>query len=168
MGNEICSCLNNLTGLDSEDLSREGNEENNTKKVKKKPKVVLNRKDSLESSEPFQSQKEKETISTNMNSEYKNTLTSYPQSQKKQENKKKLNSKQKNNPENKNNNKNNINNNNNKILDNNNKVNKNSGNNNKNEIRNKKEKKVDLEKILKREEMVSENFNKFFKNKKIK
>ena len=122
MGNEICSCLNNLTGLDSEDLSREGNEENITKKVKKKPKVVLNRKDSLESSEPFQSQKEKETISTNMNSEYKNTLTSYPQSQKKQENKKKLNSKQKNNPENKNNinnNKNNINNINNKILDNN-------------------------------------------------
>ena len=169
MGNEICSCLNNLTGLDSEDLSREGNEENNTKKVKKKPKVVLNRKDSLESSDPFQSQKEKETISTNMNSEYKNTLTSYPQSQKKQENKKKLNSKQKNNPENKNNinnNKNNINNNNNKILDNNNKVNKNSGNNNKNEIRNKKEKKVDLEKILKREEMVSENFNKFFNSEK--
>ena len=169
MGNEICSCLNNLTGLDSEDLSREGNEENNTKKVKKKPKVVLNRKDSLESSDPFQSQKEKETISTNMNSEYKNTLTSYPQSQKKQENKKKLNSKQKNNPENKNNinnNKNNINNNNNKILDNNNKVNKNSGNNNKNEIKNKKEKKVDLEKILKREEMVSENFNKFFNSEK--
>ena len=177
MGNEICSCLNNLTGLDSEDLSREGNEDNTTKKLKKKPKVVLKRKDSLDSTEPFQSQKEKETISTNMNSEYKNTLTSHHQTQKKQENKKKLNSKQKNNPENINNiNNNNINNNNknnNIIEDNNiknnnkNKVNKNSGNNNnKNEIKNKNEKKVDLEKILNREQMVSENFNKFFNSEK--
>ena len=61
MGNEICTCLNNLTGLDSEDLSREGNYNNNTKnnknikKVNKKPKVVLHRKDSLDSSEPVQS-----------------------------------------------------------------------------------------------------------------
>ena len=198
MGVEICSCINNLAGLDSEDLSREGNDNNNDnvkqnkniKKVNKKPKVVLNRKDSIDSSEPIQSQKEKDSISTNLNSEYKNTLSNHNvnQSQKKQkklDNKKKQNiklkSKEENNNEinaqnnnkiinnnkndniNINNNKNNIklkenNNNNNKI-----KNDKNNNNNIKKEIKIKKEEnKIDLEKILNREYMVSENFNKFF------
>ena len=105
MGNEICTCLNNLAGLDSEDLSREGNDNNNNtknnkniKKVNKKPKVVLHRKDSLDSSEPVQSQKEKESISTNLNSDNKNTLSSHNQmpAQKKSANKKKINAKLKN------------------------------------------------------------------------
>ena len=197
MGVEICSCINNLAGLDSEDLSREGNDNNNDnvkqnkniKKVNKKPKVVLNRKDSIDSSEPIQSQKEKDSISTNLNSEYKNTLSNHNvnQSQKKQkklDNKKKQNIKLKSKEENNNeinaqnnnkiinNNKNdniNINNNKNnniKLKDNNNnkiKNDKNNNNNTKKEIKIKKEEnKIDLEKILNREHMVSENFNKFF------
>ena len=197
MGVEICSCINNLAGLDSEDLSREGNDNNNDnvkqnkniKKVNKKPKVVLNRKDSIDSSEPIQSQKEKDSISTNLNSEYKNTLSNHNvnQSQKKQkklDNKKKQNIKLKSKNENNNeineqnnnkiinNNKNdniNISNNknNSKLKDNNNNKIKNDKNNNNNntkkEIKIKKEEnKIDLEKILNREHMVSENFNKFF------
>ena len=111
MGEEICTCLNNLTGFDSEDLSREGNENDNNKnnkndnnnkskkKPNKKPKVVLDRKDSLDSSERLQTQKGKETISTNLNSEYKNTISNQNnqnQSQIKQENLKKKNQKSKN------------------------------------------------------------------------
>ena len=53
MGEETCTCLNNLTGFDSEDLSREGNKNDNNKnnknnnnnkpkkKQNKKPKVVV-------------------------------------------------------------------------------------------------------------------------------
>ena len=92
MGTEICTCLNNLMDMDSEDLSRDQNENtdnNNTKKkVNKKPKVVLNRKDSLDSENPFQSGREKDSISTNINSEYKNTLTNHnQQTQREQTNK---------------------------------------------------------------------------------
>ena len=65
MGNEICTCLNNLMDADSEDLSREQNENNNNnskkntkKKVNKKPKVVLNLKYSLDSENTLQSLKE--------------------------------------------------------------------------------------------------------------
>ena len=167
MGNEICTCLNNLTGLDSEDLSREGNDNNNNaknnkniKKVNKKPKVVLHRKDSLDSSEPVQSQKEKESISTNLNSDNKNTLSSHNQmpAQKKSANKKKINAKLKNKAQNnsinsdsidnknfdKRNNENNINNNIDKNIDikdnniniNKNKVSENNNNNNVNKNKN--------------------------------
>ncbi len=186
MGTEICTCLNNLMDMDSEDLSREQNENtdnNNTKKkVNKKPKVVLNRKDSLDSENPFQSGREKDSISTNINSEYKNTLTNHnQQTQREQTNKKKQNIKNKNNNNNNNNTNNRNNNSNNNITNSNNNltnkktINNNSSNNtsnnniNRNSKNNniKKEEKIkkpsiDFDKILNRDQMVSENFNKFF------
>ena len=222
MGDEICTCLNNITGFDSEDLSREGNEtdnnknNNSTKKVNKKPKVVLDKKESLDFSEQLTTQRGKESESTNLNSESKNTITNQHQSQIKKDNLKKLNKNQKNDIINnkniaKDNNKNNNikekneNNSNNKIIENNNIYNNNLSNNNteenkkKNNIninnnnnnkiieknnnkrnininKNKKTKsnsskksnnkneeiKFDLSKMLNRDQMVSENFNKFF------
>ena len=180
MGNEICTCLNNLMDADSEDLSREQNENNNNnskkntkKKVNKKPKVVLNLKDSLDSENPLQSLKEKDSISTNINSEYKNTLTSHnPPTQREQTNKKKPNIKNNNTNNNNANNNNNLTNKNNNINNNtksnasnnntNNNINRNNKNNNiKKEEKIKKES-IDFNKILNREQMVSENFNKFF------
>jgi len=182
MGTEICSCLNNLMDMDSEDLSRDQNENvdnNNTnKKVNKKPKVVLKRKDSLDSENPIQSGREKDSISTNINSENKNILTSHNQpTQKEKANKKKQKIKNNNN----NNDSTNDNNSNNNITNNNNLTNKKTNNtrnntNNNNSKRNtqnskkntvKKEEKIkkpsiDFDKILNRNQMVSENFNKFF------
>ena len=183
MGTEICTCLNNLMDMDSEDLSRDQNENtdnNNTKKkVNKKPKVVLNRKDSLDSENPFQSGREKDSISTNINSEYKNTLTSHnPPTQREQTNKKKQNIKNKNNNNNNNNRNNNSNNNitnsnnnltNKKTINNNssnntsnNNINRNSKNNNIKKEEKIKKPSIDFDKILNRDQMVSENFNKFF------
>ena len=222
MGDEICTCLNNITGFDSEDLSREGNEtdnnknNNSTKKVNKKPKVVLDKKESLDFSEPLTTQRGKESESTNLNSESKNTISNQHQTQMKKDNIKKINKNQKNDIINnkniaKDNNKNNNikekneNNSNNKIIENNNIYNNNLSNNNteenkkKNNInsnnsnntkiieknnnkrnininKNKKTKsnsskksnnkneeiKFDLSKMLNRDQMVSENFNKFF------
>ena len=75
MGSDICTCLGDLTGGESEDLSIKGNEkDNNIKRENKKPKVVLHKQGSLDSSDPLQSQKETNSISTNINSDYKNTL----------------------------------------------------------------------------------------------
>ena len=220
MGDEICTCLNNITGFDSEDLSREGNENDNKennenkKKVNKKPKVVLDKKESLDFSEPLTTQRGKESESTNLNSESKNTITNQHQSQIKKDNLKKINKNQKNDiinnkniakdnnnnnnikeknennnnniiGNNKNNNsynnsinnnteenkkKNNNNNNNNKIIEkNNNKRNININKNKKTNSHNSKksnskneENKFDLSKMLNRDQMVSENFNKFF------
>ena len=183
MGTEICTCLNNLMDMDSEDLSRDQNENtdnNNTKKkVNKKPKVVLNRKDSLDSENPFQSGREKDSISTNINSEYKNTLTNHnQQTQREQTNKKKQNIKNKNNNNNNNNRNNNSNNNitnsnnnltNKKTINNNssnntsnNNINRNSKNNNIKKEEKIKKPSIDFDKILNRDQMVSENFNKFF------
>ena len=184
MGHEICTCLNDVIKADTEDLSRDKNENNTTnnnkkKKVNKKPKVVLHRKNSNDSENPFQSVKEKDSISTNLNSEYKNTLSSHQSIQNKKEN----NSDNSNNDKNakskknlENNVKKNSNNNNENIVINkniNNKVN-NSNNNNKNNnkkndvknLKNKKEESIDLNKILNREHMVSENFIKFFNSEK--
>ena len=165
MGTEICTCLNNLIDMDSEDLSRVQNENNNNnntkKKVNKKPKIVLKRKDSLDSENPLQSVREKDSISTNINSDYKNTLTSHnQQTQREQTNKKKQNIKNNNNNNNNNNiltNKKNINNN-----TNNNIINRNSKNNNIKKEEKIKKPSIDFDKILNREQMVSENFNKFF------
>ena len=183
MGTEICTCLNNLMDMDSEDLSRDQNENtdnNNTKKkVNKKPKVVLNRKDSLDSENPFQSGREKDSISTNINSEYKNTLTNHnQQTQREQTNQKKQNIKNKNNNNNNNNKNNNSNNNitnsnnnlkNKKAINNNtdnntsnNNINRNSKNNNIKKEEKIKKPSIDFDKILNRDQMVSENFNKFF------
>ena len=169
MGSDFCTCLNDLTGMESEDLSREGNTDNNIKKGNKKPIVLLHRQGSIESSDPLQSQKEKDSISTTMYSDYKNTLSNLQQKQKNSKEQKQTNLKKnlsnKNIPENSSN-----------IVKNNNKLkneNKNSNNNNSNNNNknnniknnnkmNKNIEKVDLDKILNRELMVSENFNKFF------
>jgi hypothetical protein len=184
MGHEICTCLNDVIKADTEDLSRDKNENNTTnnnkkKKVNKKPKVVLHRKNSNDSENPFQSVKEKDSISTNLNSEYKNTLSSHQPIQNKKENNNDNSNNDKNTKSKKNlenNVKKNSNNNNENIVINkniNNKVN-NSNNNNKNNnkkndvknLKNKKEESIDLNKILNREHMVSENFIKFFNSEK--
>ena len=90
MGSEICSCLNDLTGGESEDLSREANDNNNNnQKSEKKPKVILKKDFSLDSTDPLQSQRENNiSVSTNLNSDYKNTLPNHQQKPKNQENKK--------------------------------------------------------------------------------
>ena len=202
MGSDICTCLNDLTGGESEDLSNKANENDNIKKEKKKPEkiVTLHKDETLDSVEPLQSLKENNSISTNLNSDYKNTMLNHQQRLLK----KNLQSK-KNNNDNKDNNKNNIieinieenntneinNNNEEEININNNTIN-NVNNENKNkeiknkiinkEIKEKKEEKeekkeqieeeekeeeiIDFDKMINRELMVSENFNKFFNSQK--
>ena len=202
MGSDICTCLNDLTGGESEDLSNKANENDNIKKEKKKPEkiVTLHKDETLDSVEPLQSIKENNSISTNLNSDYKNTMLNHQQRLLK----KNLQSK-KNNNDNKDNNKNNIieinieenntneinNNNEEEININNNTIN-NVNNENKNkeiknkiinkEIKEKKEEKeekkeqieeeekeeeiIDFDKMINRELMVSENFNKFFNSQK--
>ena len=227
MGSDICTCLSDLTGGESEDLSIKGNEkDNNIKRENKKPKVVLHKQGSLDSSDPLQSQKETNSISTNINSDYKNTLNHQQKQLKKnlqskkyssnntsRSNKSNTNNNNKiNNVENNNleynsidnniennnkieNNNNKIDNNinkidnniisNNNIKENNNVLNNNNSNKNirgniKNEVKNKEKEKekqkeeekkkeeeiIDFDKELNRENMVSENFNKFFNSQK--
>ena len=216
MGSDFCTCLNDLTGGESEDLSQSTNKNDNVKRVNKKPKVELRKQTSLDSADPLQSQKENNSISTNLNSDYKTTLPNHQQKQKNQDIKKqnilKKNLSRKKNQINNNiidndninniidNNKNNIENINeneninndkninnskddnivdNKIENKKTKINENQNNqNNKkinnNDIKNKKEIKkekekeeeIDFEKVLNREDMVSENFNKFFNSQK--
>ena len=74
MGSDFCTCLSDLTGGESEDLSIKGNDKDNIKREVKKPKVILNKQGSLDSSDPLQSQKETNSISTNITSDYRNTL----------------------------------------------------------------------------------------------
>ena len=89
MGSDICTCLNDLTGGESEDLSRLANDNNNAEKKDKKPKVVLKKDYSLDSCDPLQSQRENNiSVSTNLNSDYKNTLPNHQQKSKNPENKK--------------------------------------------------------------------------------
>ena len=229
MGSDFCSCLNDLTGGETEDLSLRTNEKDNDKKIDKRPKVVLKKQGSLDSSDPLQSQRENNSISTNLNSDYKSTLPNHQKKQKNQDQKKEL--LKKNLTKKNNNNKNNeniinidndnksteniinIDNDNNKIEnkenilkaksnkienkenknieENNNKnieENKENKNNNdnkenkdnkinkenkenkklKNEVKKKKEEEeiIDFDKVLNREEMVSENFKKFFNSQK--
>ena len=229
MGSDFCSCLNDLTGGETEDLSLRTNEKDNDKKIDKRPKVVLKKQGSLDSSDPLQSQRENNSISTNLNSDYKSTLPNHQKKQKNQDQKKEL--LKKNLTKKNNNNKNNeniinidndnksteniinIDNDNNKIEnkenilkaksnkienkenknieENNNKnieENKENNNNNdnkenkdnkinkenkenkklKNEVKKKKEEEeiIDFDKVLNREEMVSENFKKFFNSQK--
>ena len=106
MGSDICSCLNDLTGGESQDLSQRGTEKENTKRESKKPKVVLHKQASIDSADPLQSQKENNSISTNINSDYKNTIPNHQQKLRYLEQKKLKKNLQKNN--NTDNNKNNI------------------------------------------------------------
>ena len=202
MGSDICTCLNDLTGGESEDLSNKANKNDNIKKEKKKPEkiVTLHKDETLDSVEPLQSIKENNSISTNLNSDYKNTMLNHQQRLLK----KNLQSK-KNNNDNKDNNKNNIieinieenntneinNNNEEEININNNTINIVNNENKNKEIKNKiinkeiKEKKeekeekkeqieeeekeeeiIDFDKMINRDLMVSENFNKFFNSQK--
>ena len=158
MGNDFCTCLSDLTGTGSEDLSREGNTDNNIKKENKKPKVVLHKQSSIDSSDPLQSQKEKDSISTNMYSDYKNTLSNLQQ---KQKNSKEKQSILKKNLSNKKMSDKNINNKDSNIKNDKN-INNNNNSNINNNARNKNIDKAELDKILNRELMVSENFKNFF------
>jgi len=72
MGNEICSCLNDLTSNESNDLSRERNDTEESKKINNHPKIVYNKDTTLDSLDPFNSQKEKDTKSATSCSAYKN------------------------------------------------------------------------------------------------
>ena len=58
MGSDFCTCLNDLTGGESEDLSQSTNKNDNVKRVNKKPKVELRKQTSLDSADPLQSQRE--------------------------------------------------------------------------------------------------------------
>ena len=82
MGSDFCTCLNNLTGGESEDLSMQGKGNDNIKKEKLKPekKVILRKQGTFDSADPLQSQKEN-SISTNLNSDYKNTMLNHQQRQ---------------------------------------------------------------------------------------
>ena len=204
MGSDFCTCLNNLTGGESEDLSMQGKGNDNIKKEKLKPekKVILRKQGTFDSADPLQSQKEN-SISTNLNSDYKNTMLNHQQRQLKKNLQSKKNNNDIINKDNKNNiieinNEENNNSDNEEMINNNiinidNNNNKNDFNKNK-EIKNKiinkeeKEKKeekqkeeekerveeeeekevepIDYEKMINREEMVSENFNKFFNSQK--
>ena len=214
MGSDFCSCLNDLTGGETEDLSLRTKEKDDDKRIDKRPKVVLKKQGSLDSSDPLQSQKENNSISTNLNSDYKSTLPNHQKKLKSQEQKKELLkknlSKKNNNNKNSendinidNDNKNteniiNIDNDNksenkeNTLKTKDNKIEKKENKNieEKKNINDNKEKKdnkenkdnkkikndiikkkeeeeiIDFDKILNREEMVSENFNKFFNSQK--
>ena len=194
MGSEICTCLNDLTGGETEELSLKGNNKEKMKKAYKKPKVILHKQTTLDSADP---QKENNSTSTNITSDYKNTLNLQQKQLKKNlqskkyssnninvnNNNKNNNIEENNNIENniikKNNNKESNNNTNNKREDNNvikkNDANINIKNNIENKVKNNEEKEkekikeeemIDFDKILNREEMVSENFNKFFNSQK--
>ena len=146
MGSDFCTCLSDLTGGESEDLSIKGNDKDNIKREVKKPKVILHKQGSLDSSDPLQSQKDN-SISTNINSDYRNTLNHQQKQLKKNLKSKKYssNNTSKSNKSNTNNNKiNNIENNNieyNSIdnnIENNNKIEENIKNKNKKENKNKR------------------------------
>jgi hypothetical protein len=157
MGSDFCTCLSDLTAPDSEDLSRDGNVNIKMNKVNNnKPKVILNNNENLESIDPLQLQKD--SVNTTMNSDYKNTISNIQSKQKDLKEQRLSNFNSKKNIQIKKDN------NNNKKEIKNNKINieNNENINNKNII----EKKIDFEKILNREEMVSENFNKFFNSQK--
>ena len=172
MGSDFCTCLNDLTGPDSEDLSRGGNINIKMDNANKKPKVILNNnnKENIEPSDLFQMQKD--SVNTTMNSDYKNTIPNIQSKQKEQKEikeQKYLNSNLKKNLQNKNiinNDNNNINNIKKEKKEKNISINnKNSKQNNNKYVKNIEEK-IDLDKMINREEMVSENFNKFFNSQK--
>ena len=66
MGNDFCtcSCLSDLTSPECEDLSRKRDNSENGKKIDNRPKIILKRKNTIESNDPFSSQRET-TISSN-------------------------------------------------------------------------------------------------------
>ena len=85
MGSDLCTCLNDSTTPESEDLSRRNNKE----KKDNRPKMVLDKNNTIDSIDPLSSQREKESKSTTLSSNYKkNSIVSLRNSNYKQNNKK--------------------------------------------------------------------------------
>ena len=80
----MCTCLNDSTTPESEDLSR-----NNKEKKENRPKMILDKNNTIESIDPLSSQREKESKSTTLSSNYKkNSIVSLRNSNYKQNNQK--------------------------------------------------------------------------------
>ena len=147
MGNDICTCLNDTTTPESEDLSRQNGETKSGKKINNHPKVVLNKNSTIDSDHLY-SAREKESKST-ISSTYKNTISSNGNSNYKQNKKK-----EKHNIINLKNNLNNKKN-----------ININTSNKSKNKNNTKPKKNIEKEpsvKNLNKDGFVSENFKNFF------
>ena len=85
MGSDLCTCLNDSTTPESEDLSRRNNKE----KKDNRPKMVLDKNNTIDSIDPLSSQREKESKSTTLSSNYKkNSIVSLRNSNYKQKKKK--------------------------------------------------------------------------------
>ena len=85
MGSDLCTCLNDSTTPESEDLSRRNNKE----KKDNRPKIVLDKNNTIDSIDPLSSQREKESKSTTLSSNYKkNSIVSLRNSNYKQNNNK--------------------------------------------------------------------------------
>ena len=139
MGNDFCSCLNDLTTYETKDLSRDETANIGKQPIEKNPKIIYKKISTIESTEPFSSQREKDSITKR--SSYKKNSNSHSNSNHQQN----LKSNGK-----KNNLKNNLNNN---------KNTKKNKNNNNNKDNNEKSKSI---KRVKKEELVSPKFKNFF------
>ena len=67
MGADLCTCLNDSTTPESEDLSRRDNKD----KKDNRPKMILDKNNTIDSIDPLSSQREKESKSTTLSSNYK-------------------------------------------------------------------------------------------------
>lgn len=158
MGSDFCTCLNDVTSPESENLARG---KDSRKKIDNNPKIVFNNNSTIESVDPSYS-REKDSKCTTISSNKKNSILSLRNSNYYQKEKKKI----KNLKNNLNNKKNN---NNNKYS--NNKSNNNKKINNKNNNKTNNEENNDIEKSssvkkLNKEEFVNVSFKNFFNTPK--
>ena len=86
MGNDICSCLSDSTTTECEDLSRKKGTNGTENKKDNRPKIILNKKNTIESIDRISSQRE-----TTISSIFKNNSTQSPQNSTYQHNKKEKN-----------------------------------------------------------------------------
>ena len=93
MGNDFCTCtcLNDLTTPESENLSRGLDRSTTGNKINNNPKIILNKNNTIDSTDHFFSLKEKESKSTTISSNYKNnSIVSLRNSNHKQKKKEKI------------------------------------------------------------------------------
>ena len=145
MGNDFCTCtcLNDVTTPESENLSRGLDTSRTGNKINNNPKIILNKNNTIDSTDHFLSLKEKESKSTTISSNYKkNSIVSLRNSNYKQKKKEKK-----------------------KIINIKNNINTKNNKNVKNNVTDNTKKKVEKSpsvKKLKKEELVSINFKNFF------
>jgi len=94
MGNDFCTCtcLNDSTTPESENLSRGLNTNRTGNKINNNPKIILNKNNTIDSTDHLSSLKDKESKRTTISSNYKNnsivSLCNTNYKQKKKEKKK--------------------------------------------------------------------------------